>query len=332
MLRQALNVFAVRPDFDLQLMSPNQSLAELTAQLLQALPAVLTQAKPDLTVVQGDTATTFCGALSSFYAGVEVAHVEAGLRTGRPRAPFPEEMNRLLTSRLATLHFPATESAANNLRREGIPDEAIEVTGNTGIDAVMAARQRLEAGTSSGLPLALLDTAKRLIVVTAHRRESFGSELENICHAVLKLAERGDVQIVWPVHRNPNVREPVESLLRGQRNILLLAPLDYLPFVDLMLRSYLLLTDSGGIQEEGPSLGKPVLVLRKVTERPEAVEAGTVRMVGTEVDAIVTACGRLLDRAEEYRSMARLHNPYGDGHACERVARRISAHLGAALP
>lgn len=329
MLDQVLQVFNIKPDLDLQIMRPDQSLGDLTGRLMQALPDAFANVRPAICVVQGDTTTTLCGALSSFYAGVAIAHVEAGLRTFDLRNPFPEEMNRVVTSRLAALHFAATDSSARNLLREGVPEERIEVTGNTGIDAVLSIRDRLHAGVDSGLRLAL-DPSKKLIVVTAHRRESFGSEFQNLCQAIARLAEREDVQIVWPVHRNPNVTGPVEATLRGKANVVLIEPLEYLPFVDLMCRAYLLLTDSGGIQEEAPSLGKPVLVLRKVTERPEAVEAGTVKLVGTDPERILQEATQLLESSASYEQMARLHNPYGDGGASLRIARRILAHLDAA--
>ena len=331
MLDQVLRIFDTRPDFDLNVMQPGQSLPELSARLLTALAGVFDRVKPALTIVQGDTTTTFFGALSSFYAGVPVAHVEAGLRTFDPRNPFPEEKNRVLTAGLAALHFAATGGAAANLRREGIDARSVEVTGNTGIDAVLTICERLDAGVKSGLDLPL-DKTKKLIVVTAHRRESFGSELEEICYAISRLSERTDIQIVWPVHRNPNVSGPVDAILRKKTNVILIEPLEYLPFVDLMRRAYLLITDSGGIQEEAPSLGKPVLVLRNATERPEAVEAGTVKLVGTSQTKIVEESIRLLDNTEEYEQMARRHNPYGDGHACERIARRIREFLRIPLP
>ena len=326
MLDQVMRIFEIRPDFDLAVMQPGQSLAELSSRLLSRLPAVFAEVKPALTVVQGDTTTTLCGALSSFYAGVDIAHVEAGLRTFDLRAPFPEEMNRVLTAPLTTLHFAATRRAADNLLREGVPSAGIEVTGNTGIDAVLAVSGRLDAGAFSGLDLDLSES-KRLILVTAHRRESFGREFENICGAISQIAERDDVQIVWPVHRNPNVRAPVETALRGKVNVILTDPLEYLPFVDLMRRAYFLVTDSGGIQEEAPSLGKPVLVLRNTTERPEAVEAGTVKLVGTARERIVDASVRLLENRIEYERMARLHNPYGDGRASARIVSRMISHL-----
>jgi UDP-N-acetylglucosamine 2-epimerase (non-hydrolysing) len=257
-----------------------------------------------------------------------VAHIEAGLRTFDLEAPFPEEMNRVVTSRLATLHFAATDWAAANLAREGVAPNAITVTGNTGIDAVLTIRDALRDGllTTPRLPLA---DGKKLIVVTAHRRESFGEGLVRICQAVDELAARPDVQVVWPVHPNPQVRQTVRSFFRSDSPILFLEPLDYVAFVDLMARSYLVITDSGGVQEEGPSLGKPILVLREKTERPEAVLAGTVRLVGTDRRAIVNAATTLLEDARDYERMARIHNPYGDGHASARISQKIAAHCAA---
>jgi UDP-N-acetylglucosamine 2-epimerase (non-hydrolysing) len=327
MLDQVLADFGVKPDFDLNLMQPGQTLAALSARLMGGLEKVFLDARPSLAVVQGDTTTTLCGALTAFYARVPVAHVEAGLRTFDLDAPFPEEMNRVVAGRLSALHFPATTWAAENLRREGVPDEHIEVTGNTGIDAVLSICSALEAQRLPGIDLPL-DPHRKLIVVTAHRRESFGDGFVGICQAMADLGERRDVQIVWPVHPNPNVRAAVAGTLAGKANVLLIEPLDYVPFVDLMRRAYLLITDSGGVQEEGPSLGKPVLVMREKTERPEAVEAGTVRLVGTRRAAIVGEAVRLLENRAEYENMARLHNPYGDGHASERIVRRITSYLG----
>jgi len=328
MLDQVLDVFEISPDYDLDLMQPGQTLNSLTARLLVGLERVVKEVQPSMIVVQGDTTTTFMGALTGFYARIPVAHVEAGLRTFDLGAPFPEEMNRVLAGRLATLHFAATEWAANNLRREGFASEHIHVTGNTGIDAVLAIRDMLERGRASGFT-ATIDDRKKLVVVTAHRRESFGAGFVRICEAISDIASRGDVQIVWPVHPNPNVQRTVNAMIRGNPNILLVEPLDYLPFVDLMRRAHLLITDSGGVQEEGPSLGKPILVLRDKTERPEAVEAGTVKLVGTNRAAIVTEATRLLDDAEEYERMARRHNPYGDGKASGRIAGTIAEFLGA---
>jgi UDP-N-acetylglucosamine 2-epimerase (non-hydrolysing) len=326
MLDQVLAVFDVKPDFDLDLMQPDQTLPALSGRLMAGLEKVFAEALPSLAIVQGDTTTTLCGALCAFYRRVAVAHVEAGLRTFDLDAPFPEEMNRVVTGRLATLHFAATEWAAQNLRREGVAPERIQVTGNTGIDAVLSISSAIAAGRLSGIDIPL-DPKRKLVVVTAHRRESFGQGFESICRAVAELAGRDDVQIVWPVHPNPNVQRAVDQTLRGKANIALIEPLDYVPFVDLMRRAYLLITDSGGVQEEGPSLGKPILVLRDKTERPEAIEAGTVRLVGTDRNAIVREAVRLLEDSGEYESMARLHNPYGDGRASERIARRIAGYL-----
>ena len=295
--------------------------------MLAALEPVLAQAKPDIVYVQGDTTTTLCGALAAFYARIPVGHVEAGLRTGDMAQPFPEEMNRVVTTRLALLHFAATEGSRQNLLKEGIAPETIHVTGNSGIDAVLHVRQRLLSGELPGFDGSFLDTRKRLIVVTAHRRESFGPGFEGICAALRGLALRGDVEIVYPVHRNPRVMAPVQKHLAGLPGVHLIEPLDYVPFVDLMQRAWLLLTDSGGVQEEGPSLGKPVLVMRDKTERPEAVEAGTVRLVGTSEDRIVFEVGRLLDDPRDRDAMARMHNPYGDGNASDRIAVASSGHF-----
>jgi UDP-N-acetylglucosamine 2-epimerase (non-hydrolysing) len=264
--------------------------------------------------------------LCAFYARVPIAHVEAGLRTFDMAAPFPEEMNRVLTSRIAALHFAATEWAAQNLRSEGVARQNIFITGNTGIDAVLSIRDALAAGRLRGMDIPL-DPKRKLVVVTAHRRESFGPGFVNICQAVAELAQRDDVQIVWPVHPNPNVKQAVEQALRAKTNVQLIEPLDYLPFVGLMRQAYLIITDSGGVQEEGPSLGKPILVLRDKTERPEAVEAGTVKLVGTDQAAIVREAVRLLVDSAEYERMARLHNPYGDGQASARISQHILDYL-----
>ena len=322
MLDQVLAAFAVTPDYDLNVMTPGQTLFQSTARMIQALELPFSESKPDLAVVQGDTTTTLCGALAAFYSGVPVAHVEAGLRTGDLRQPFPEELNRVLTARMTALHFAATSAAADNLRREGI-SENVWVTGNTGIDAVLAIRDRLERGQLAAPDAGYDRPGKRLILVTAHRRESFGEGFERICQALTKIAGRNDVHVIYPVHPNPNVQTIVNGRLRGQPNITLTEPMDYVPFVDLMRQAYLILTDSGGIQEEGPSLGKPVLVLREKTERPEAVEAGTVKLVGTDMDRIVRETTTLLDCPAEYARMSRIHNPYGDGHASERIEAAI---------
>jgi UDP-N-acetylglucosamine 2-epimerase (non-hydrolysing) len=323
MLDQVLEVFDVKPDYDLDLMLPGQTLYQSTSRIISGLEPVLCREKPDMVLVQGDTTTTFCGALAAFYAGVPVGHVEAGLRTWNIRHPFPEEMNRLLTSRLSDLHFAATDWAAENLIGEGVKRESICVTGNSGIDAVLYVRDALERGSLKGIDLPALDSSKKLIVVTAHRRESFGAGFERICSALARLAARPDVQLVYPVHRNPNVQDPVNRLLGGLPNVILIEPLSYVPFVDLMRRAHILITDSGGVQEEGPSLGKPILVMRETTERPEAVKAGTVRLVGTDPDKIFGEAETLLNSPEIYESMARVHNPYGDGLASGRIADAI---------
>jgi UDP-N-acetylglucosamine 2-epimerase (non-hydrolysing) len=324
MLDQVLQVFGVVPEYDLDLMLPGQTLAQSSARILAALESVLAGERPDIVLVQGDTTTTFCGALAAFYARIPVGHVEAGLRTGDMTQPFPEELNRVLSTRLSALHFAPTEGAAENLRRENVPAERILVTGNTGIDAVLQVNEKLRRGEVAGLDLPGLDAARRLLVVTAHRRENHGAPLEAICEALIRLARRGDVQIIYPVHRNPQVAGPVERRLGGEPGILLCEPLDYVPFVDLMRRAYLLITDSGGIQEEGPSLGKPVLVMREKTERPEAVLAGTVKLVGTDSSRIVAETELLLENRAEFERMSRAHNPYGDGHASERIADALA--------
>ncbi len=327
MLDQVLTAFGVKPDYDLDLMVPGQTLFQSTSRILAALEAVLEAERPDLVLVQGDTTTTLCGALAAFYRGVPVGHIEAGLRTGDMRQPFPEEMNRVLTSKLTALHFAATEQSRLNLRGEGVAAGDIFVTGNTAIDAVLYVRDGLERGELSAPVAPGLDPTRKLILVTAHRRESFGEGFERICAALETLAERPDVQLVYPVHPNPNVQAPVERRLGGRPNVLLVEPLSYVPFVSLMRRAYLLITDSGGVQEEGPSLGKPILVLRDKTERPEAVEAGTVRLVGTNTQRIVEEANRLLDDPGEYERMSRVHNPYGDGHASDRIAGVIHSYL-----
>jgi UDP-N-acetylglucosamine 2-epimerase (non-hydrolysing) len=327
LLDQVLDVFGVVPDYDLDLMLPGQTLFQSTSRILTGIEPVLDAEKPDLVLVQGDTTTTFCGALAAFYSKIPVGHVEAGLRTGDLHQPFPEEANRLLTSRVATLHFAATQWAADNLAREGVAARSVHVTGNTGIDAVLYVRDALDGGRARGGEWPWLDAARKLILVTAHRRESFGEGFVRICRALARIARRHDVQIVYPVHPNPNVQDPVNRHLRGLKNVFLIEPLSYVPFVDLMRRAYILLTDSGGIQEEGPSLGKPVLVLREKTERPEAVEAGTVLLVGTDEERIVGGVARLLDDGGAYLGMSRVHNPYGDGRASVRIAAAIRSFL-----
>jgi UDP-N-acetylglucosamine 2-epimerase (non-hydrolysing) len=327
LLDQVLAAFEIVPDYDLDIMTPRQTLAQSTSRIIAALEPVLDppleNAQPDLVIVQGDTTTTFCGALAAFYRRVPVAHVEAGLRTGDLEQPFPEELNRVLTSRIAALHFAPTQRAADNLAREHVPGR-IFVTGNTGIDAVLYIRDRLESSDTGALgdlaSTPLIDTeGKRIVLVTAHRRESFGAGFERICRAIASIADRGDVRVIYPVHPNPNVQDPVNRWLASHPHVTLIEPLEYVPFVDLMRRATIILTDSGGIQEEGPSLGKPILVLREKTERPEAVEAGTVKLVGTDPDRIVREAAALLDNPAEVERMSRIHNPYGDGHASERI-------------
>jgi len=329
MLDQVLEAFEITPDFDLDLMTPDQSLTQSAARMLAALEPVFADARPHLAIVQGDTTTTFCGALAAFYHRVPAAHVEAGLRTGDFDHPFPEEMNRTLASRVAALHFAPTARAAENLAREGITQNVF-ITGNTGIDAVLFIRGALDRRTlRPPSPIKLDD--RRIILVTAHRRESFGDGFDRICRALVQLADCADrhkgIRIIYPVHPNPNVRRGADSALRGHKNIELVEPLDYVSFVALMAKSYLILTDSGGIQEEAPSLGKPVLVMREKTERPEAVDAGTVALVGTDVDAIVRETTRLLDDPAEYQRRSRIHNPYGDGHASQLIESAIAEYL-----
>ena len=327
LLDQVLTTFDIRPNYDLDLMRSGQSLLQSSARILAALEDVLNSERPHLVLVQGDTTTTVCGALGAFYENVPVGHVEAGLRTGDLRQPFPEEMNRVVTTRLASLHFAATQEAARNLCAEGVDSRRIAVTGNSGIDAVLYVRNGLEQGrwTADGENAlgTWLDDSKKLIVVTAHRRESFGEGFERICAALSRLAERDDIQIVFPVHPNPNAHKPVCRHLSNRPNILLAEPLEYVPFIDLMRRAFFVMSDSGGIQEEAPALGKPVLVLRDKTERSEAVDAGTVRLVGTDVDCILREAHGLLDSPAAYQQMSCAHNPYGDGRASERISRAI---------
>lgn len=328
LLDQVLDAFAVQPDYDLNLMQQAQTLSQSTSRILAALEPVLVEAKPDLVLVQGDTTTTFAGALAAFYQRIPVGHVEAGLRTWDLAQPFPEESNRVLTGRLAWLHFAATEGARQNLLRESVDPSTVFVTGNTGIDAVLHVRDGLASGALTvANPVFRPNPQKKLILVTAHRRESFGEGFQQICDALLALSQRDDVEIAYPVHPNPNVRGIVERTLQGRPNITLLDPLGYVEFVDLMRQAYILLTDSGGVQEEGPSLGKPILVMRDKTERPEAVAAGTVKLVGPHCERIVSESAKLLDDAASYDAMSRVHNPYGDGQASARIAGLIRSFL-----
>ena len=319
MLDQILTLFDISPDHDLDLMQAHQTLAQVTAKVLTKLSPIIEKEEPDWLLVQGDTTTVMAASLAAFYLGVKVGHVEAGLRTGDKYQPFPEEINRQVAGVVADLHFAPTAWARDNLVREGISPEQIVVTGNTVIDTLLTVADRRYEPADG--PLGGVPWDKRLLLVTAHRRESFGQPLESICRALLEIAQRypDDVHIVYPVHLNPNVQVPVYRLLAGIPNITLLSPLEYLPLVYLMKHSELVLTDSGGIQEEAPSLGKPVLVLRNKTERPEGLEAGTVKLVGTDQARILVATVCLLEDAQEYRQMARAVNPYGDGHAAERI-------------
>ncbi|MCL2897872.1 non-hydrolyzing UDP-N-acetylglucosamine 2-epimerase [Brenneria tiliae] len=324
MLDQVLRLFSITPDYDLDIMRPGQSLSEISCRILAGLEPVMAEFKPDLVLVHGDTTTTLTTSLAAFYQRIPVGHVEAGLRTGNLYSPWPEEANRKLTGHLAMIHFAPTENSRQNLLREHLSDRQIFVTGNTVIDALFWVRDCIVNNEDLRRRLdekyAFLDADKKLILVTGHRRESFGGGFERICGALADIARRHpEAQIVYPVHLNPNVGEPVNRILSGIGNVKLIAPQDYLPFVYLMNRSYLILTDSGGIQEEAPSLGKPVLVMRDATERPEAVEAGTVRLVGTDVVKIVDTVSQLLSDDNEYQAMSRAHNPYGDGHACRRI-------------
>ncbi|MBK7930195.1 MAG: UDP-N-acetylglucosamine 2-epimerase (non-hydrolyzing) [Bryobacterales bacterium] len=325
LLDQVLDVFSLRPDFDLDLMTPGQTLIQSCSRILAALEPVFEQSKPAFVLVQGDTTTTFAGALAAFYRGIPCGHVEAGLRTGDLLQPFPEEANRLLTSRIATLHFAATDWAAQNLLREGVPAETVSVTGNTGVDAVLDVARRLDEGSLTAPLSPQWPDGKRMVLVTAHRRESFGPGFERICDALAMLARRPDLHLIYPVHPNPNVRDTVNRRLAGLSNLTLLDPLDYLSFVNLMRRAHFLITDSGGVQEEGPSLGKPILVLREKTERPEAVHAGTVRLVGTSPERILAESQLLLDDPAEYERRSRVHNPYGDGRASARIVELIGS-------
>jgi UDP-N-acetylglucosamine 2-epimerase (non-hydrolysing) len=330
MLDQVLTLFGIVPDFDLDLMKPGQDLTDITSNVLLGMRRVLNEWRPDYVLVHGDTTTTLATSLAAYYEKIPVGHVEAGLRTGNIYSPWPEEMNRRITGAIAQVHFAPTETAKANLLREGVSEQAIYVTGNTVIDALLEVVYRLRSDVDLKAKIEgdfqFIDSGKRLILVTGHRRENFGSGFENICTAIRGISERCDVEIVYPVHLNPNVQEPVKRLLGNSRNIHLIKPLDYLPFVYLMDRSHILLTDSGGVQEEAPSLGKPVLVMRNTTERPEAVTAGTVRLVGTDQETIVTETHRLLDDPAEYERMSHAHNPYGDGQAANRIVNILGVN------
>lgn len=333
MLDQVLKIFEIEPDYDLNLMRPNQTLYQLTADLIANLAPILQKEKPHIVITQGDTTTAFVASLAAYYAQIKVARIEAGLRTHKKYSPFPEESNRVLADHLGDLLFAPTGRAKENLLREGFSE--IFVTGNTVIDALQQIWARVRERDwkdSFDIPKEVFTQIERghtrLVLVTGHRRESFGPEFESICHGLRKIVENNpDVVLIYPVHLNPNVRAPVKKILADQERIFLIEPLDYERFVWLMGRAYLILTDSGGIQEEAPALGVPVLVMRKVTERPEAIEAGTAQLVGTDAEEIYRAAQRLLDNSQEYEQMARAVNPFGDGHAAERIVKILSERL-----
>jgi UDP-N-acetylglucosamine 2-epimerase (non-hydrolysing) len=328
MLDQILALFEIEPDYDLDLMRPEQSLHDVGARILAGLKPVLEDFAPDMVLVHGDTVTTFCASLAAFWCGIPVGHIEAGLRTYDMKAPWPEEANRRLTSTIATHHFAPTQQAADNLLSEGVTPAQITVTGNTVIDTLFWMRAKIDgdATMEEGFKkkFGFLDSEKKLLLVTGHRRENFGSGFEEICGAISTIARKHqDFEILYPVHLNPNVKEPVERLLGNLSNVHLIGPLDYAPFVYLMGRSHIILTDSGGIQEEAPSLGKPVLVMRDTTERPEAVEAGTVQLVGANAKQICSAVDELIGNPLHYSAMSRAHNPYGDGEAVVRIIDQL---------
>ncbi|ABR88571.1 UDP-N-acetylglucosamine 2-epimerase [Janthinobacterium sp. Marseille] len=331
MLDQVLELFEIVPDYDLNLMRQGQDLTDITSNVLVGMRDVLKESKPDIVLVHGDTSTTFAASLAAYYAKIEVGHVEAGLRTGNPYSPWPEEMNRHLTGSIAAVHFAPTERSRSNLLAEGVRPGSVHVTGNTVIDALLKVVSFIRSNESLQQEFAArfnyLDSNKRLILVTGHRRENFGAGFENICLALQKIASRGDVEILYPVHLNPHVQEPVRRILGNTSAVHLIEPLDYLPFVYLMDRSTLILTDSGGIQEEAPSLGKPVLVMRETTERPEAVDAGTVRLVGVDIEKICSETNQLLDDSEAYRMFSRIHNPYGNGTSSQSIVNILKSRL-----
>jgi len=331
MLDQVLKLFEITPDYDLNIMKPGQDLTDITCRILEGLKSVFADFQPDVVLVHGDTATTMATSLAAFYHRIPVGHVEAGLRTGNLYSPWPEEANRKIAGHLAMYHFAPTENSRQNLLKESIPDSHIFVTGNSVIDALLWVRDKVMSDQHMmeklGANYPFIDPNKKMILVTGHRRESFGGGFERICHALAEIAQaHPDVQVVYPVHLNPNVSEPVKRILHDIDNIILISPQEYLPFVYLMNHAYLILTDSGGIQEEAPSLGKPVLVMRDTTERPEAVDAGTVRLVGTDTQKIVNEVNRLLTDDAEYHEMSRAHNPYGDGHACQRILTALKSN------
>ncbi len=328
MLDQVLELFDIEPDYDLNLMRSGQTLSEVTSRILLGVTSVLKEFKPDVVLVHGDTATTFAASLAAYYEKIHVGHVEAGLRTGNIYSPWPEEANRMLTGSLTKFHFAPTQTSKDNLLKENHVQENIFITGNTVIDALLMVKSKLENDYHLQKKLTyefpFLDSSKKLILVTGHRRESFGDGFESICEALANIAKsNSNIQIVYPVHLNPNVQEPVNRILAGIENIQLIPPQKYLSFVYLMNCAHIILTDSGGIQEEAPSLGKPVLVMRETTERPEAVSAGTVKLVGTNKELIIDSVNTLLQSEDEYNRMSFAHNPYGDGKACERILNAL---------
>jgi UDP-N-acetylglucosamine 2-epimerase (non-hydrolysing) len=332
MLDQVLDLFDIVPDYDLNIMKPGQSLYDVTTNILLGLKPILEEFKPDLVLVHGDTSTTLSASLAAFYQQIPVGHVEAGLRTGNLSSPWPEEGNRKLTGAITKLHFAPTETSKQNLMNEATNEDDILITGNTVIDALLQVVDKVQTDESLIADLAAkfpqLDENKKLILVTGHRRESFGGGFERICEALAEIAtNHPEAQVLYPMHLNPNVREPVNRLLKNVDNVHLIEPQEYLPFVYLMNKATIIVTDSGGVQEEAPSLGKPVLVMRDTTERPEAVDAGTVKLVGTDTNRIVSAVHELLTNPAEYQKMSRAHNPYGDGKACERIVNKIIEHF-----
>ncbi len=341
MLDQVLDLFGIKPDYDLNIMQAGQDLYDVTSRVLTGMRCVLDAAHPDVVLVHGDTSTSTAAALAAFYARIPVGHVEAGLRTGDIYSPWPEEMNRRLTGRIATWHFSPTEASARNLRAESVDDSNITVTGNTVIDALNIVTEALEtrpelkekaceAIVSAGYDVSRLDDSRRMVLLTGHRRENFGEGMLNVCRAIRDMAEAfPDTDFVYPMHLNPNVRRPIAEMFSESAldNVFFIEPLEYLPFVFMMKSSYIIVTDSGGIQEEAPSLGKPVLVMRTVTERPEALDAGTIRLVGTDRDRIVSEASRFLNDSAYYHANSSIANPYGDGHACGRIADFLLANV-----
>ena len=332
MLDQVLHDFKLTPDFDLDLMKKKQTLSELTASIISQLPNVFKSFRPDLVLVHGDTATTFATSIAAYFEKIPVAHIEAGLRSGNNYSPWPEEVNRRLTGVIADIHFAPTQIAKANLLNENVYEKSIHVTGNTVIDALILAKSYIESDQDLmnrfNNEFNYIDKSKKLILVTGHRRESFGKGFERICEAIKEVAIKNtELQIIYPVHLNPNVSEPVSRILSGIDNVFLIEPLEYLPFIHMMSMSYLILTDSGGIQEEAPSPGKPVLVMRETTERPEAVTAGTVKLVGTNVDLIVSSINELVDDSSLYKKMSYAHNPYGDGNSCSKIISILKKYV-----